>query len=498
MARTSVAVEPEHFIPVPRHRLVDVLVDEAGERGEGLADLCRLLEALLHFEHRELIEDLKRDYSLFDPGSPAEAVAMLGEELSEADYEAAERRFLGRFVEMISKANFIPLTQQDLDVANAEDYLFSLPVEVDWDRYDTRLMDAFFQANHHSDGSSQPAEFARHAMVFRRGIGVDRTEGLLFFQKLDLLISRILVGLLRIPGRVFGRGGSEQEAGEAGEAGEAERGEPTESMFAAKAIERITLHPEDVGPLSLFRRTKLQEPTFGQLVLVFRLKPDESDESDVSGGSGELIDRTIHIKTFVDIPMADLEVVFPEKRLSMKPVDLIKVGMTAVSGLVVVVVKLIMSAVNPFLMLVLLGSLVAYGGRAIMGYRTSRARYEHLVTDALYTKSRDNGLGVVLFLVDCMEEQEWKEVLLGWVLLDRDGACGGRELDRRCEQWLKQRFGVETDFEISDALAKLQQLELVEESAGTWSACDLDTVLSRLDRLWDDQFQFRRSGGSDA
>jgi hypothetical protein len=63
---------------------------------------------------------------------------------------------------------------------------------------------------------------------------------------------------------------------------------------------------------------------------------------------------------------------------------------------------------------------------------------------------------------------------------------------------LKQRFGVETDFEISDALAKLQQLELVEESAGTWSACDLDTVLSRLDRLWDDQFQFRRSGGSDA
>ena len=492
MARTSVAVEPEHFIPVPRHRLVDVLVDEAGERGEGLADLCRLLEALLHFEHRELIEDLKRDYSLFDPGSPAEAVAMLGEELSESDYEAAERRFLGRFVEMISKANFIPLTQQDLDVANAEDYLFSLPVEVDWDRYDTRLMDAFFQANHHADGSSQPTEFARHAMVFRRGIGVDRTEGLLFFQKLDLLISRILVGLLRLPGRVFGRGGSEREAGEAIEA---ETGEPSESMFAAKAIERITLHPEDVGPLSLFRRTKLQEPTFGQLVLVFRLKPDESDES---GGAGELIDRTIHIKTFVDIPMADLEVVFPEKRLSMKPVDLIKVAITAVSGLVVVVVKLVMSAFNPFLMLVLLGSLVAYGGRAIMGYRTSRARYEHLVTDALYTKSRDNGLGVVLFLVDCMEEQEWKEVLLGWVLLDRDGACGGRELDRRCEQWLKQRFGVETDFEISDALAKLQQLELVEESAGTWSACDLDTVLSRLDRLWDDQFQFRRSGGSDA
>jgi hypothetical protein len=489
MARTTVPVEPEHYVPVPRHRLIDVLVDESGERGEGIADLCRLLEALLHFEHRELIEELKRDYLLFDPGSSSEAVAMLGGELSEVEYEAAERRFLGRFVETISRANFIPLTQQDLDVANAEDYLFSLPVEVDWDRYDTRLMDGYFQDNDYLDGSREPPEFARHALVFRRGIGIDRTEGLLFFQKLDLLVSRILVGLLRLPGRLLGRGRVESDAlDETGCAGRA-AGESSESLFATKTIERVTLHPEDVGLLSLFRRTKLQEPTFGQLVLVFRLRPDE--ETGESDGMVGGVERAIHIKTFVDIPMADLEVVFPEKRLSMKPVDLIKVAMTAVTGLVVVAIKLIMSALNPLLMIVLLSSLVAYAGRAIVGYRTSRARYQHLVTDALYTKSRDNGLGVLLFLVDCMEEQEWKEVLLGWSMLDRDGPCRSRELDRRCERWLAESFGIETDFEISDALAKLSQLEMVEETEGVWSACDLKTVLGRLDRRWDDQFQFQ-------
>jgi hypothetical protein len=90
-----------------------------------------------------------------------------------------------------------------------------------------------------------------------------------------------------------------------------------------------------------------------------------------------------------------------------------------------------------------------------------------------------------------MEEQEWKEVLLGWSMLDRDGPCGSRELDRRCERWLVERFGVETDFEISDALVKLSQLEMVEETEGVWSACDLETVLGRLDRRWDDQFQFQ-------
>ena len=488
MARTTVPVEPEHYVPVPRHRLIEVLVDESGERGEGIADLCRLLEALLHFEHRELIEELKRDYLLFDPGSSSEAVAMLGGELSEVEYEAAERRFLDRFVETISRANFIPLTQQDLDVANAEDYLFSLPVEVDWDRYDTRLMDGYFQDNDYLDGSREPPEFARHALVFRRGIGIDRTEGLLFFQKLDLLVSRILVGLLRLPGRLLGRGRVESDALDETERAGRAAGESSESLFATKTIERVTLHPEDVGLLTLFRRTKLQEPTFGQLVLVFRLRPEETGETDGMVGG---VERAIHIKTFVDIPMADLEVVFPEKRLSMKPVDLIKVAVTAVTGLVVVAIKLIMSALNPLLMIVLLSSLVAYAGRAIVGYRTSRARYQHLVTDALYTKSRDNGLGVLLFLVDCMEEQEWKEVLLGWSMLDRDGPCGSRELDRRCERWLVERFGVETDFEISDALVKLSQLEMVEETEGVWSACDLETVLGRLDRRWDDQFQFQ-------
>jgi hypothetical protein len=38
---------------------------------------------------------------------------------------------------------------------------------------------------------------------------------------------------------------------------------------------------------------------------------------------------------------------------------------------------------------------------------------------------------------------------------------------------------------------KLSQLEMVEETEGVWSACDLETVLGRLDRRWDDQFQFQ-------
>ena len=49
-------------------------------------------------------------------------------------------------------------------------------------------------------------------------------------------------------------------------------------------------------------------------------------------------------------------------------------------------------------------------------------------------------------------------------------------------------------YTVRDALAKLKQLELATEDDGVWTACDLDTVLARLDRRWDDHFQFGRSG----
>ena len=116
------------------------------------------------------------------------------------------------------------------------------------------------------------------------------------------------------------------------------------SIHADREIERLTLKPEDVNLRSFFKRTQLQEPTFSELVMVYRLLPDAKDRAATS------IDRTIHIKTLVDIPMADLEVVFPEKRLSMKPVDLIKLITTTVTGVAIVTFKLMTALViNPYL-----------------------------------------------------------------------------------------------------------------------------------------------------
>ena len=93
MARTTVSVEPEHYIPVPPHRLIDVLKSESGDRTTSTDALCRLLAALIHFEYRELIDELKQDYLRFDPARPERLNSMMGGEPSEEEYEKSERRF---------------------------------------------------------------------------------------------------------------------------------------------------------------------------------------------------------------------------------------------------------------------------------------------------------------------------------------------------------------------------------------------------------------------
>ena len=46
-----------------------------------------------------------------------------------------------------------------------------------------------------------------------------------------------------------------------------------------------------------------------------------------------LTKRNIHVKRFDDIPMADTEMIFPDKRVYVKPLTLITLMVTVVLGL---------------------------------------------------------------------------------------------------------------------------------------------------------------------
>jgi hypothetical protein len=119
----------------------------------------------------------------------------------------------------------------------------------------------------------------------------------------------------------------------------------------------------------------------------------------------------------------------------------------------------------------------------------------------LYYMTLANNASVLTRLIDSAEDEEYKETMLAYYFLwrgpgrDRNPAEPGtwtaRELDAHVEKYLRERTGVEINFEISDALNKLFRLGLATADAqGRLRATPLHQALEVLDRHWDDTFKY--------
>ena len=64
------------------------------------------------------------------------------------------------------------------------------------------------------------------------------------------------------------------------------------------------------------------------------------------------------------------------------------------------------------------------------------------------------------------------------------------EIDNFCEAYLRERFGLEIDFEIHDALGKLERLGLIALEGETYTAISQEDALAKLDTAWDGLFNF--------
>lgn len=516
-----VPVEHEHFIPVSKHRVREVLADalfDGAQRNQFL-ELCQLIGALFHFEYQQLVDQLKEDFTVL------EAAAQNGSNsVDEQELAQREQRFLKGFCHVMMRANFRMVSQEDIDVAEAVEYLFTLPVKINWDKLDDQMLRRYFETHGYGvdpeEGESQPGaarrpveapEFAHRILLFRRGTGVDQATGWFLLEKLDLIVSWILIGLWRAvwwlsrPWRWFcadhvaprdASAGTDRPADDDREKSPNEESpsagtSPERScIFKQQWIERITLREVlQKNPFALLTRSRLQEPTFRELVILFRF----------ASQPGQPKERKIHIKLFRDIPMADLEVVFPEKRVSMQPLDLVKLTITGAVGFVVLVVKFAFQAVsvllNPAAMAAMLVMVVGYASKVFVGFQSSKARYQHVLTQSLYHKNQDNDFGVVHYLVDALEEQEFKEAAIAYALLHRAGPAGltERELDEQAEQFLSEQFdGLEVDFEVDDALKKLLRFQIVRQQNGRYVAEPLPVALERLDHQWDNFFKYNQ------
>jgi hypothetical protein len=138
--------------------------------------------------------------------------------------------------------------------------------------------------------------------------------------------------------------------------------------------------------------------------------------------------------------------------------------------------------------------LVALGGFIMTQwakYQRQSLKYQKELTDNVYYRNINNNAGIFDYIIGAAEEQECKEAFLAYYFLSNAASPPTQdELDRRIEQWLKDTFAVDVDFEVDDALAKLERLGLLKHDGERLTVRSPEEALTRLDYQWDNYFQY--------
>lgn len=218
---------------------------------------------------------------------------------------------------------------------------------------------------------------------------------------------------------------------------------------------------------------------------------------------------SIILKIFKKVPKNDLDTIFPNAtpRMSMKDKLLLWIpglvgGISLLSTKVIPPIIAIYSAYKTGEILnlnnsktslvqglVALGVLGMYLFRQYSNYISKKIKFAKMLSDSLYFKNLGNNGGVFPLLVDTSEDEEIKETILAYSFLNKSSIpLTSTELDAQIEAWFREKFQLNINFDIEDALYKLKKIGLGTESNGKWSVVPLSEAHAKVDDLWDGIF----------
>ncbi len=221
------------------------------------------------------------------------------------------------------------------------------------------------------------------------------------------------------------------------------------------------------------------------------------------------------VKHFRHVARAELITLHPGAKPTMRPRDQVFLAVPALAGGIPVALQIAPAVTVLFAViaaylgmrgaieesqlkqaLAAISGLVAVGAfvmRQWMKYERQTLKYQKQLSDTVYFRNVANNAGVLDALIGAGEEQDAKEAILAYALLRRaENGLTKPELDRAIEAFLREAMRLDVDFEIGDALAKLERLGLVTAEGETLRAAPIAEALARLDAAWDSYFQFGR------
>ena len=179
----------------------------------------------------------------------------------------------------------------------------------------------------------------------------------------------------------------------------------------------------------------------------------------------------IYIKVFKDMVQHDLQILFPLRVVQFRPFDKMKFYATAGGGTLVGIFTTtgkVLAATNP---ITLLGAMAGFAGllvRQVTKFFNQRTQYMMELAQKLFFHNLANNRAALALLLDRAEEEDVKEDLItlyfhaGETLDSRELAGRKRTID----EMIAKRYDAAVDFELDDALSRLEEDGVVTRSAG--------------------------------
>ncbi|GAX75535.1 hypothetical protein CEUSTIGMA_g2978.t1 [Chlamydomonas eustigma] len=529
----SIARPPERHIPVQFRDIYGIVKGSLsiGQR-QLFEEICQLLESLFAQEFMNIRRRLKQNFLPFSAGAKGQRLqARLGRPVpNKLDLDQREINLVADFMQILASARYHLMTSEEWIMAVEESFTFNMPIQVNWAFFDTKLLTSFWSSSAERRLIRQLLpDSSDHCLVFHRGIDVAKASGLYINDKIELLLSyAVFAPLIKLWNRMkvlrlglFKWHRTTVSPSEGLEADlQASSSKTPLQHRHAKMGERMSLRtqlPSIFSVLSNFLKViHIKEPVFKEVVVMYRVLQKHKTTSKVLSKKRSNDDRiadilrarNIHMRCFHDIPMADLDLVFPEKKVSLKLVSLLTMVVSAVTALIAVA-SMMFNAHGKINISVVFSALSLIAARCFQVYSSMQAERSQTIqdmTNVLYNKTNDAQEGVISMLLEDMADQRLKEAVLAYANLYLFGSesgttiqLGGKgatlsELDVECENFLEEHFGVKLDFALEDTLPILLEWGLVRQRhnrlKGTeYVACSLEEAHDHLTKRWSSAYE---------
>lgn len=507
LAQGSVHHQANHFIPITRYAIIDFLRRQEADLlpGQtGVEELSVYISAWRHQHYHEKLSRLKEVYMPFSPDRDTFQI------LKQSDPQlAAMKNELVTDIEwLMQRANYLRIDETNLEGLFREKSDYGLDLSVNLESYEDLII--------YYRGSKTEKSVKRNwktAFLSKKVVDVP------VFVRLFLLI-KLKPEQVRIAELVQKQGLSNRAARRKlkryrqllsnhvfsiddqliTEIQKAEGlDQETATSYLKKFRKLLSMPPHK-------RRNKLmRQDGIDEAEATKRLKQYEKIISCVD------LSNFVYIKVFKNIPREDLEMMFPTTRVRFKLFDKVKLSVTTGTGVATSIYGSITSGGGtvaagsgtlagllaiPHALTMAVAGLTVVVFKQVSEFFNQRTKYSMELARRLYFHSLADNRGALTLMIDRAEEQDLKEDLLLYYTLHEKSwrADDLPALDTHIEQFIKREFGVETDFDIRDAITRLQMDGLVKETLeGELVALSPDQAISHLKQQLNDRLDTLRT-----